>query len=120
MLIDEKTLPSVAAELGVGPFGYVADPNFDYEFEWRRETDGVVQVILAIDWLSTMRPVPLDAGLTSAGVALYVSSLSDYRLSNGAALIAAHLLDIPSERIKRLPQCARLAVNPTGKPRAHH
>lgn len=111
MRIDEKTLPTLAVQLAVGPMGYVSDASFDYEFRWRHEPDAVTQVIVAIDWLASMPRVEIDLGLTSGAVAHIASFDSGFDVSSGAVLIGAHFLDIPSERIKRLPHLARLGVN---------
>lgn len=112
MLINEKTLPDVAARWGIAPSGYVSDPEkVDFAHEWRREPDNVVQIIVAIDHMSRMRSVALQDGLTSVATAQVISVDSGLEVGNGVTLIAAHLLGIPVEKMRRLPGVGRLSVN---------
>lgn len=114
MHIDRETVPIWAARWGIAPSGYVSDPEaFDFDFAWHqyRAPDAVPQIILAIDFMSTMLRLPILGGLTSVAVAQIVTVDRDFHVSSGAVLIAGRLIDIPIERIPQLPKSGRLAVN---------
>lgn len=115
MRLDQKTLPIEAARMGIAPLGYSDESEEEIADAWRYERNAVQQVTVALDTLSSMARVPIYKGLTSEAIAtLFVRA--DFRVSNGAVLVAAHFLEIPLEKIRRLPGVARLGVNEHRRP----